>query len=60
MCLLAQVQKEILLDYKGNKELSQYALGAMHTIFPITSTCVIVSKVPTGEDGEVIEPNIFT
>ena len=31
----------------------------MHTTFPIISTCAIVSKVATGEGGDVIEPSIF-
>ena len=31
----------------------------MHTTFPITSTSAIVSRLPTGEDGEVLEPGIF-
>ena len=66
MCLLAQLQKETLLDYKEtsvksikHKELSQYVWEDMHTTFPITSTSAIVSKLTTREDGEVIEPSIF-
>ena len=46
--------------YEEHKELSQYVCEAMHTIFPNTSTNAIARKLPTGEDGEVIEPNIFT
>ena len=32
---------------------------AMHTTFPVTSTCAFVSKLPTGEGREAIEPSIF-
>ena len=66
MCLLVQLQKEILLDYEQTYEkygeqkvLSQYVWEAMHTTLCITSTGAIVSKLPTGEDGEKIEPSIF-
>ena len=38
---------------------SQYILEAIYTTFSIISTSAIVSKLPTGEDGEVIEPSAF-
>ena len=40
-------------------ELLQYVWEVMHTTIPITSTCAIFSRLPTGKDGEVIEPSIF-
>ena len=53
MCLLVQIQKVILLDYREfyekfeeHKELSQYVWEAMHTSFPIGSTSAIVSQLP--------------
>ena len=66
LCLLAQLHKT-LLDYRDfyqkygeHKELLQYVWEAIHATFPITSTSAIVNQLPTGEDGEVIEPSFFT
>ena len=53
------LQRYFYQKYKEHKKYSQYIWEAMHTTFPITSTRAIISKLPTGEDGEAIEPSIF-
>ena len=53
------LQRDFFQKYGDHKEFPQYVLEAIHTTFPITSTSAIVSKLPTGEDGEFIEPSIF-
>ena len=54
-----RLQRDFYQKYGEHKQLQQYALEAMHTNFPITSTRTIVSRLPTGQDREVIEPSIF-
>ena len=54
-----RLQRDFYQKYGEHKELSQYVLEAMHTAFSIASTSDIVSQLPTGEDGEVLEPSII-
>ena len=50
-----RLQRNIYQRYDEHKELPHYVWEAMHTTFPIVYTRYTVSKVPTGEDGEIIE-----
>ena len=55
-----RLQRDFFQKYGLQKELWQYVWEAMHATFTITSTSVIVRKLPTGQDGEVIELSIFS
>ena len=35
---------------------SQYVWEAMHSIFPIAVANTVITKLPVGEEGKIIEP----
>ena len=53
------LQRDFYQKYGEHKELSQHVSEVMHTTFLIAPTSFIVSKLPKGEDGEVIEPKVI-
>ena len=54
-----RLQKNFYHKYGTHKELSQYVWEAMHTTLCIAYISAIVYKLPTGEDGEIIELTTF-
>ena len=54
-----RLQRDFYQRYGDHKELSQYVWEAMHTTFLTASTSAIISQLPTGEDGDVLEQIII-
>ena len=54
-----KLQRDFYQKYGEHKELSQCVWEVMHTTFHITSANAIVISLLTGEEGEVVESNLF-